>query len=81
MDATLFFSHGGTLNIASVIPAMDHLDEHLTMAAASHKYGPVLRAAVAIGKKTLNRYYDWTDHSELYWIAMGTFAHVYLGKR
>ena len=60
---------------------MDHLDEHLATAAVSHKYDPALRAAVAIGKKTLNQYYDRTDHSELYRIAMGTSAHVYLRKR
>lgn len=68
----MFFSRGGTPNIASVIPAMDHLDEHLASAAISHKYDPAIRAAVAIGKKTLNRYYDWTDQSELYRIAMST---------
>lgn len=67
----MFFSRGGTPNIASVIPAMDHLDEHLASAAINHKYDPAIRAAVAIGKKTLNRYYDRTDHSELYRIAMG----------
>jgi hypothetical protein len=52
---------------------MDHLDEHLASVSVSHKYDPAIRAAVVIGKKTLNRYYDWTDHSELYWIAMGTY--------
>jgi hypothetical protein len=72
-DATLFFSRGGTPNIASVIPAMDHLDEHLASAAISPKYDPAIRAAVTIGKKTLNRYYDRTDHLELYQIAMGTY--------
>jgi hypothetical protein len=50
---------------------MDHLDEHLTSAAVSQKYNPAIRAVVAIGKKTLNHYYDHTDHSELYRIAMG----------
>jgi hypothetical protein len=67
----LFFSHGGTPNVASVIPAMDHLDEHLTLAAVSQKYDPEIRAVVIIGKKTLNYYYDPTDHLELYRIAMG----------
>jgi hypothetical protein len=49
---------------------MDHLDEHLASASVNQKYDPAIRAAVAIGKKTLNRYYDRTDHSELYRIAM-----------
>jgi hypothetical protein len=68
----LFFSYGGTPNIAFIIPAMDHLDEHLASATTSHKYDPSIRAAIAIEKKTLNRYYDQTDHMELYCIAMGT---------
>ena len=50
---------------------MDHIDEHLASASISQKYDPAIRAALAIGKKTLNRYYDRTDHSELYRIAMG----------
>jgi hypothetical protein len=49
---------------------MDHLDEHLASASVNQKYDPAIRAAVAIGKRTLNRYYDRTDHSELYRIAM-----------
>jgi hypothetical protein len=46
--------------------------------SVSHKYDPAIRAVVVIGKKTLNRYYDWTDHSELYQIAMGTIFCVFL---
>ena len=45
---------------------MDHLNEHLVTVAASHKYDPAIRAAVMIGKKMLNQYYDWSDHSDLY---------------
>jgi len=33
---------------------MDHLDEHLASAAVTHKYDPAIRAAVSMGKKTLN---------------------------
>ena len=72
-DATLFFSHGGTPNVASVIPAMDHLDKHLASIATSPKYGWAIKAAIALGKKTLNRYYDCTDHSEVYQIVMSMF--------
>ena len=81
-DATLFFSRD-TPNIATVIPAMDHLDEHLTNATLNPKYPVSIKAAIAVGKKTLNRYYDKTDHSEVFRIAMGTyflsfkFAHDY----
>ena len=30
-----------------------------------------MRAALGIGKRTLNRYYNKTDYSEVYRIAMG----------
>ncbi|KAF8168385.1 hypothetical protein B0H34DRAFT_628546, partial [Crassisporium funariophilum] len=68
-DATLFFSRSGT-SIATVIPAMDHLDSHLATAIGNAKYSVALKAALAMGKKTLNRYYNKTDHSEVYRIAM-----------
>lgn len=52
---------------------MDHIDEHLATAAGDSKYSLAIKAALAIGKKTLNRYYDKTDHSEVFRIAMGNF--------
>jgi len=70
---TLFFSRR-TLSIAAVIPAMDHIDEHLATAATSDTYCVVIKAALAIGKKTLNRYYNKTDHSEVFRIAMGVYC-------
>ena len=75
-DATLFFSRGGTPNIASVIPTMDHLDEHLASIATSLKYGRPIKAAIVLGKKTLNRYYNQTDHSKVYRIAMSMFPFI-----
>ena len=71
-DATLFFSRR-TPSISTVIPAMDHIDAHLATAAQSAVYSPSIRAALAIGKETLNRYYNKTDYSEVYRIAMGMF--------
>ena len=65
-DATLFFSRR-TPSISTVIPAMDHIDAHLATAAQSAFYSP------SIGKKTLNWYYNKTDYSEVYRIAMGMF--------
>jgi hypothetical protein len=50
---------------------MDHIDEHLATAATEDNYPLAIKAALAIGKKTLNRYYDKTDHSEVFRIAMG----------
>ena len=64
-DATLFFSRDNP-NIATVIPAMDHLDEHLANAALNVNYPTSIKAAIAIGKKTLNQYYNKTDHSEVF---------------
>jgi hypothetical protein len=68
--ATLFFSRD-TPSISTVIPAMDCVDEHLATSAESAAYSTAIRAALAIGKKTLNRYYHKTDQSEVYRIAMG----------
>jgi hypothetical protein len=51
---------------------MDHIDEHLATAALDNEYPLIIKAALAIGKKTLNRYYGKMDHSEVFRIAMGT---------
>lgn len=69
-DATMFFSQGKP-NIDSVIPAMDYLDQQLTTSALNMKYSKPIKASITLGKKTLNRYYDKTDQSEIYRIAMG----------
>ena len=74
-DATLFFSRD-TPNIATVIPAMDHLNDHLTNAALNPKYPMSIKATIAIGKKTLNRYYDKMDHSKVFRIAMGMVSFI-----
>ena len=71
-DATLFFSRL-TPNLATVIPAMDHIDEVLTTSSLDNMYSPSIRATLSIGKKTLNRYYDATDQSEVYRIAMSEY--------
>ena len=73
----MFFSRG-TPNIATVIPAMDHLDSYLTTAALDSDIPVSIKAALAVGKKTLNRYYDKTDHSEVFRIAMGTYSSLLL---
>jgi len=70
-DTTLFFSRS-TPCLATVIPAMDHIDETLTTNSLDHKFEPSIHAALGIAKKTLNRYYNATDQSEVYRIAMGT---------
>jgi hypothetical protein len=52
---------------------MDHIDETLTTSSLNNKYSPSIRAALSIGKKTLNRYYNVTDQSEVYRIAMSEY--------
>ena len=55
---------------------MDHIDEHLATAALNIDYPMPIKAALAIGKKTLNRYYNKTDHSENFQIAMGKYYNI-----
>ncbi len=58
-------------NVTMVIPAMDHIDSKLATDVSDDTYLLSIQAALAVGKKTLNRYYDKTDHSEIFRIAMG----------
>ncbi|KAH7905008.1 hypothetical protein BJ138DRAFT_1018302, partial [Hygrophoropsis aurantiaca] len=69
-DATLFFCRG-TPSLATVIPAMDHINKILASQCANKKFVRPIRVALAMGKKTLDRYYNLTDASDVYRIAMG----------
>ncbi|KAJ3738414.1 hypothetical protein EV360DRAFT_58155, partial [Lentinula raphanica] len=70
-DVTLFFSASGS-NIASVIPAMDIIDEAFATGILNGEtLSEPIRHALSIGKRTLNKYYSLTDDSDLYRIAMG----------
>ena len=64
-DTTLYFSRA-TPNLATVIPAMDHVDNMLTSYSCNKKYLPSICATVQLAKNTLNRYYELTDSSETY---------------
>ena len=64
-DATLYFSQS-TPNLAMVISIMNHIDKHLATSTTDDNYQLALKATLAISKKTLNRYYEKTDHSEVY---------------
>ena len=75
-DAMLFFSHG-TPNLTTVIPAMDHIDNTLATKSDSSQFSLPIRAALVIGKNTINRYYNKTDHSEVYCIAMSKYIHTF----
>lgn len=58
---------------------MDHIDSVLVNAIVTGtdqkkvKLLISIKAALSIGKRTLNRYYDKTDLSEVYRIAMGKY--------
>ena len=69
----IFFMCNGTLNIATVIPAMDHIDEVLAISAFDSKYSISVQAALTMGKKMLNWYYGKTDQLEVYRIAMSKY--------
>ncbi|KIJ09551.1 hypothetical protein PAXINDRAFT_45902, partial [Paxillus involutus ATCC 200175] len=70
-DTTLFFSRSSTTpNLTTVIPAMDHIDKHLTTYVRDKSYLQSICSAVSLAKATLNRYYSLTDSSEVYRIAM-----------
>ncbi|KAI0337368.1 hypothetical protein BDW22DRAFT_1313653, partial [Trametopsis cervina] len=69
LDATLYFSTGEP-TIADIIPAMDLLDEKLATDSLNKSYKPCIRAALNLGKQMINKYYDKTDSSEIYRIAM-----------
>lgn len=52
---------------------MDVLDESLTTDSLKREFSPSLKAAIGLGKKVVNKYYNLTDTSEVYRIAMGAF--------
>ncbi len=57
-----------------VIPAMDIIDGMFAMTMeAPDMFCLAIYAALAVGSKTLNKYYNKTDNSEVYHISMGAF--------
>ena len=64
-------------NLATVIPAMDLINNVLSLSSDSpYRFCLEIRATLAIGKKTLDKYYNKTDESEVYRIAMGMYLLV-----
>ncbi|KAF8657111.1 hypothetical protein AX14_007931, partial [Amanita brunnescens Koide BX004] len=68
-DGTAFFSRK-TPSLATVIPAMDHIEDTFRKFSNNKEYDPAIRSAVDLAQRTLNRYYSLTDASEVYRIAM-----------
>ncbi|RPD57811.1 hypothetical protein L226DRAFT_449700, partial [Lentinus tigrinus ALCF2SS1-7] len=65
--ATLFFSrHDAT--VASVLPVMEYIKK--TFSEPDEKYNTAIRIAFKFALKTLLRYYNLTDMSSTYRIAM-----------
>ena len=56
---------------------MDTIDEVLAMNAISSKYTAAIIAALSIGKKTLNHYYEKTNLSHTYRIVMSTLSFIH----
>ena len=68
----LYFSRS-TPNLATVIPAMDHIDQVLSTYSRNKSFLPSIRSGVSLAQETLNHYYSRTDQSEVYRIAMSKY--------
>ena len=62
------------LNLATVIPAMDLIDKVLATSSDDHDFSLSICLALVIGKNAINCYYNKTDHSETYCIAMSELS-------
>ncbi|TFK82772.1 hypothetical protein K466DRAFT_460419, partial [Polyporus arcularius HHB13444] len=69
-DATKFFSRSGTPNLATVIPAIDHMDSKLADYGLDMHLPAAVRAAALLGKQVLNHYYNATDDNVINRAAM-----------
>lgn len=71
-DATEYFSCEGkdAPTLTDVIPSMDIIDECLVTDMTNTALDPVIHVAVGSAKCTINHYYDKSDESAAYRIAM-----------
>ena len=61
-------------NLATVLPAMDHIDKVLSASTDSlSRFSLAICATLVIGKRTLSKYYNKTWELDVYRITMGTF--------
>jgi hypothetical protein len=59
----------------TIISAMDIIDSMLTMMSETlYKFCLMICVALAIGKMTINKYYNKTDYLKVYWIAIGIYS-------
>ncbi|KAJ3831396.1 hypothetical protein F5878DRAFT_549610, partial [Lentinula raphanica] len=69
-DATSFFSTS-LPSVSTVIPAMDAIDEVFASGIVDHvTLSAPVRHALSIGKRTLNKYYQLSDDSHIYRMAI-----------
>ena len=52
---------------------MDHIDKTFATQSIDEAHSSAIRASLNLGKRTVNRYYQLTDSSEVYRIAMGKY--------
>ncbi|TFY58892.1 hypothetical protein EVJ58_g6133 [Rhodofomes roseus] len=71
-DATQYFSRAGkdAPDLTDVIPAMDIIDQKLATGSLNQALDPAIRVALGLGKRSINHYYNKTDESAVYRIAM-----------
>lgn len=56
---------------------MDKIDAMLNTFATNASLTAAIRTSCSLGKKLLNKYYERTDSSEIYRIAMGKFSFIF----
>ena len=56
-----------------VIPAMDHINQVLSMYSHNKSFLPSICSDVSLAQETLNCYYSGTDQSKVYHIAMSKY--------
>ncbi|TFY50404.1 hypothetical protein EVJ58_g11062 [Rhodofomes roseus] len=71
-DATQYFSRAGkdAPDLTDVIPAMDIIDQKLATGSLNQALDPAIRVALSLGKRSMNHYYNKSNKSAAYRIAM-----------
>lgn len=78
-DTTEYFSREGkdAPTLTNVIPSVDIIDERLATDTTNTALDPAIRVAVGCAKQTINHYYNKSNESAAYRIAMSTLLPPY----
>lgn len=57
---------------------MDAIDKAFTDASLSDEYSLAIQVALDFGKRMMNKYYNLSDESDIYCIALRMFVFLYL---